>query len=69
MCFVFGCYVWVGVCVWYVTEIIIDKSPKYVCHFSLAPMVIWGTVAPLYFCIPLGTKKIVVVDALVRVEL
>ena len=29
-----------GMCVWYLTEIIIDKSPKYGCHFSLAPMVI-----------------------------
>ena len=47
----------VCVCVWYLTEIIIDKSPKYGCHFSLAPVVIWGTVAPLYFCILLGTKK------------
>ena len=50
--FVFGC-----VCVWYLIEIIIDKSPKYGCHFSLAPMVIRGTVAPLYLCILLGTKK------------
>ena len=49
------------VCVWYLTEIIIDKSPKYGCYFSLAPVVIWGTVAPLYFCMLLGTKKIVVV--------
>ena len=53
--------VWVCVCVWYLTEIIIDKSPKYGCHFSLTPTVIWGTVAPLYFCILLGTKKNVVV--------
>ena len=37
---------------------IIDKSPKYGCHFSLALMVIWGTVrAPPYFCLLLGTKK------------
>ena len=43
--------------VWYLTEIIIDKSPKYGCHFSLSPMVIWGIVAALYFCILLGTKK------------
>ena len=50
----------VCVCVWYLTEIIIDKSPKYGCRLSLAPIVIWSTV-PLYFCIPLGTKKIVVV--------
>ena len=56
MSFVFGC-----VCVWYLTEIIIDKSPKYGCNFSLTPTVIWGTVAPLYFCILLGTKKNVVV--------
>ena len=50
---------------------IIDKSPKYGCHFSLVPVVIWGTVAPLYFCILLGTNVVVVVsvDALVRVEL
>ena len=33
----------VCVCVWYLTEMIIDKSPKYGCHFSLAPMVIWGS--------------------------
>ena len=54
-------WVCVCVCVWYLTEIIIDKSPKYGCYFSLAPVVIWGTVAPLYFCMLLGTKKIVVV--------
>ena len=37
---------------------IIDKSPKYGCHFFLALMVIWGTVrAPPYFCLLLGTKK------------
>ena len=42
-------------------EVFIDKSPKYGCHFSLAPMVIRGTVAPLYSCILLGTKKNVVV--------
>ena len=54
-------YVCVCVCVWYLTEIIIDKSSKYGCYFSLAPVVIWGTVAPLYFCMLLGTKKIVVV--------
>ena len=51
---------------------IIDKSPKYGCHFYLAPMVIWAacTIRP-YFCILLGTNKVVVVvdDALVRVEL
>ena len=52
VCFVFGC-----VCVWYLTEIIIDKSPKYGGHFSSAPMVICRTVAPLYFCILLGKKK------------
>ena len=53
---------------------IIDKSPKYGCHFSLALMVIWGTVrAPPFFCLLLGTNNAVVVvvvdDALVRVEL
>ena len=37
------CFVFVCVCVWYLTEMIIDKSPKYGCHFSLAPMVIWGS--------------------------
>ena len=63
LCFVFGC-----VCVWYLTEIIIDKSPKYGGHFSLAPMVICRTVAPLYFCILLGTKKNCCCCALVRVD-
>ena len=29
--------------VWYLTQIIIDKSLKYGCHFSLAPIVIWGS--------------------------
>ena len=60
MSFVFG-----GVCVWYLPEIIIDKSPKYGCHFSLTPTVIWGTVAPLYFflypTVTVGYKKNVVV--------
>ena len=42
---------------WYLTKTIIDKSPEYGCHYSLAPMVICGIVAPLYFCLLLGTKK------------
>ena len=52
---------------------IIDKSPKYGCHFALATMIIWAACTPRqYFCILLGTNKVVVVvvvDALVRVEL
>ena len=65
VCFSVKC-TWVrlclGVCVWYLTQMIIDKSPKYGCHFSLALMVIWGTVrAPPYFCLLLGTKNIFVV--------
>ena len=41
---------------------IIDKSPKYGCHFSLAPMVIWAACTPRqYFCLLLGTNKVVVV--------
>ena len=42
---------------WYLTKTIIDKSPEYGCHCSLAPMVICGIVAPPYFCLLLGTKK------------
>ena len=55
--FVFVC---VCECVWYLTKTIIDKSPEYGCHYSLAPMVICGIVAPLYFCLLLGTKKKIV---------
>ena len=36
-------FAFVCVCSWYLTEMIIDKSPKYGCHFCLAPMVIWGS--------------------------
>ena len=68
------------VCGIWSTQIIIDKSPKYGCHFSLVPMVICenlysSTFLLIYFvhhyCILLGTNKVVVVVvvALARVEL
>ena len=36
----------------YLTQMIIDKSPKYGCHFSLSPMVIWGSLyaSPIFLC-------------------
>ena len=47
-----ACVLCLGVCVWYLTQIIIDKSPKYGCHFCLAPMVILGSLysSPVFCC-------------------
>ena len=49
---------------------IIDKSPKYGCHFSLAPMVILLANISVYCWVQIKLFSVVVVDdALVRVEL
>ena len=53
--------VWVlclSVCVWYLTQIIIDKSPTYGWHFSLAPIVIWGSLySSAIFLYTVGNKQ------------
>ena len=66
----------VGVLCWCVcgiwsTQIIIDKSPKYGCHFSLVPVLLYIFVKLFFrhYCKLLGTNTVVVVVALARVEL
>ena len=49
---------------------IMEKSPKYGCHFCLAPIWLFGAACTprQYFCLLLGTNKVVVVVVDARSE-